>query len=68
MAQNKKRSDAVWDIIAGTIMAIVGIVVMKTVRMHFNPEGEWPEMLLYGSVFVGGCFVYKGINALKKNW
>lgn len=41
MAQNKKRSDAAWGIIAGTIMAIVGIVVMKTVRMHYNPEGEW---------------------------
>lgn len=67
MTQHKKRSDAVWDIIAGIIMAIVGIAAMKTVRIRFNPEGEWPELLLFGAVFVGGCFVYKGINALKKS-
>ena len=65
MANNKKRSDAVWDIIVGAGAATLGIAFATFAPGLINASGEWPRLLGLGAAVVGAIYVYKGIKALS---
>lgn len=62
MAQQNKRSDAVRDIITGVITVILGIAI----GTGWRTDTDWPKVILFGALVVGGYTAYKGINALSK--
>jgi ribosomal protein L40E len=62
MPQETKGADAVRDIINGVIGIIVGVVVATS----WKTATDWPQVILLGTLAVGGYSIYKGMNALSK--
>lgn len=58
----KKTNKAMKDILAGVITLVIGI----SIASYWKSDTDWPQVVFYGALIVGGYYVYGGINALQK--
>jgi hypothetical protein len=62
MANDNKQSSAVRDIITGALTIVIGIAI----GTGWQTDTDWPKIILFGALIVGGFRVFAGINALDK--